>query len=315
MPEEIEGKIAHLSVDHPEKLAQIARALSSPLRQSILVAISERSMNVGELAQKLDVPMSTMALAIRTLEEAGLIMSNLQPGLHGSTKICSRKLDTITISLFPDSMRNDPLPLTFSIPIGSYSFAEGIQPTCGLLSASQPLGTLDVPRLFYSPQRFETQLLWFKQGFLEYRFSIEGGIDSQIDWLELSFEACSEAPMYRANWPSDISVEINNKRIGTWTCPSDCGGRYGHLTPQWWGLANTQFGFLKTWRVDTSGSYLDHEYISHVCISDLCLKDNPYISIRIGIDSNAKHINGINLFGEKFGDHPQAINLQVGFAF
>lgn len=68
--QEIEGKIAHLSVERPEKLTQIARALSSPLRIEVLKAISERSMNVGELAQKLDVPMSTMALAIRTLDEA-----------------------------------------------------------------------------------------------------------------------------------------------------------------------------------------------------------------------------------------------------
>lgn len=315
MQEEIEGKIAHLSVDHPEQLAQIARALSSPLRQSILVEISERSMNVGELAQKLDVPMSTMALAVRTLEEAGLLMSTLQPGVHGSTKICSRKLDTITISLFPTSMRNDPLPLTFNLPIGSYCFAEGIKPTCGLLSETQPLGTLDVPRLFYSPQRYEAQLLWFQQGFLEYRFSMEGTVDSQVDWIEVSFEACSEAPMSRADWPSDICVEINHKRLGIWTSPSDCGGRFGQLTPHWWGLANTQFGYLKTWRVDSTGSYLDHERISNVRISDLSLKGSQYISIRIGIDSTSKNVNGINLFGEKFGDHPQAINVQVGFKF
>ena len=120
--------------------------------------------------------------------------------------------------------------------------------------------------------------------------------------------------MYRANWPSDISVDINGKRLGTWTSPSDCGGRFGHLTPQWWGLANTQFGYLKSWRVDRSGTYLDHERISDIRISDLKLEETPYISVRIGIDPTSKHVNGINLFGERFGDHPQAINLQIGFA-
>ena len=34
--QEIEGKIAHLSVERPEKLTQIARALSSPLRIEVL---------------------------------------------------------------------------------------------------------------------------------------------------------------------------------------------------------------------------------------------------------------------------------------
>ena len=119
--QEIEGKIAHLSVERPEKLTQIARALSSPLRIEVLKAISERSMNVGELAQKLDVPMSTMALAIRTLDEAGLIISDVQPGIHGSTKYCSRRLDTITISLYPESEQDAPMPLMFSMPIGGYS--------------------------------------------------------------------------------------------------------------------------------------------------------------------------------------------------
>lgn len=314
MSEEIQGKIAHLSVEQPELLAKIAHALSSPLRIEIMRVLSIRLMNVGELAKELDVPMSTMALAIRQLEDAGLTRSTQQPGLHGSTKVCSRRLDTVTISLFPNTADSDSSAILLQMPIGGYSSAENIQPTCGIVSATQSLGPTDLPRSFYSPQRFEAQLLWFRQGFLEYRFSTVDQIHNNVEFLELSFEACSEAPLYCFNWPSDISVEINHKRLGTWTCPSDCGGRYGHLTPQWWDLANTQFGFLKSWRIDRTGSYLDHNRISDLCIEDLNLSDNPYISVRIGIDPNAKHANGINLFGEKFGDHPQGINLQIGFS-
>lgn len=314
MSEEIQGKIAHLSVEQPELLAKIAHALSSPLRIEIMRVLSIRPMNVGELAKELDVPMSTMALAIRQLEDAGLTRSTQQPGLHGSTKVCSRRLDTVTISLFPNTADSDSSAILLQMPIGGYSSAENIQPTCGIVSATQSLGPTDLPRSFYSPQRFEAQLLWFRQGFLEYRFSTVDQIHNNVEFLELSFEACSEAPLYCFNWPSDISVEINHKRLGTWTCPSDCGGRYGHLTPQWWDLANTQFGFLKSWRIDRTGSYLDHNRISDLCIEDLNLSDNPYISVRIGIDPNAKHANGINLFGEKFGDHPQGINLQIGFS-
>lgn len=314
--QEIHGKHAELSIERPEKLTMIARALSSQVRLDVLMALAKRSMSVGELAKELDVPMSSMALAVRTLEEADLIMSDIQPGSHGSTKICSRKLDTISVALVPEAMQNGPQPFILQMPIGGYSLAEGIRPTCGLLSDIQLLGPLDLPHLFYSPQRFEAQLLWFQQGFLEYRFSIIDNISEEnIDWLELSFEACSEAPMYRDPWPSDISVEINHKRLGTWTCPSDCGGRQGHLTPEWWGLDNTQFGFLKTWRVDSTGTYLDHNYIGNTKISDLSLDSAPYISIRIGIDPASENVNGINLFGEKFGDHPQSINLRIGFSF
>ena len=312
MPEFM-GKHAELSLEHPETLMRIARALSSQVRVDVLAALGQRSMSVGELAKALDVPMSTMALAVRTLEEADLVMSDMQPGTHGALKICNRKLDTIAINLVPRDAQTAGQPLQMSMPIGGYSIAEGIQPTCGLLSETQPLGPLDLPRLFYSANRFEAQLIWFQQGFLEYRFAATALMDENIDWIELSFEACSEAPMYRDPWPSDISVEINGRRLGTWTCPSDCGGRQGHLTPGWWGATNTQYGFLKTWRVDRTGTYLDHAHIGDVTIAELEINSRPYLSVRIGIDPASEHVNGINLFGEKFGDHPQSINLRIGY--
>lgn len=311
--QEIQGKHAKLSIESPEKLALITRALSSQVRIDVLMALAKRSMSVGELAKELNIPMSSMALAVRILEEADLIMCDTQPGSHGSAKICNRKLDTISINLVPETINQKSQPFTLLIPIGSYALAEQIQPTCGLLSETHPLAPLDLPHLFYLPQRLEAQLIWFQQGFLEYHFAIADNSIINIDWLELSFEACSEAPMYRDPWPSDISVEINHKRLGTWTCPSDCGGRQGHLTPEWWGTSNTQFGFLKTWYVDNTGTYLDHKYISNTKISDLSLNSSPYISLRIGIDSTSKYVNGINLFGEKFGDHPQSIKVKIGY--
>ena len=312
MPE-IMGKHAELSIERPEMLMRMARALSSQVRINVLMALSQRSMSVGELARQLDVPMSTMALAVRTLEEADLVMSDMQPGSHGALKICSRKLDTIAVSLVPRDQQAAGQPLVLSMPIGGYSSAEGIQPTCGLLTETQPLGPLDLPHLFYAPNRFAAQLIWFQQGFLEYRFAETVLAEGGIDWIELSFEACSEAPLYRDPWPSDISVEINGLRLGTWTCPSDCGGRQGHLTPAWWGVTNTQYGFLKTWRVDSTGTYLDHAPVSGVTIGDLKISEHPYLSVRIGIDPASEHVNGINLFGEKFGDHPQSINLRIGY--
>lgn len=311
---EIEGAFAHLSIERPEKLTRIAHALSSPLRVAVIYAVSERSMSVGELAQKLDVPMSTMALAVRTLEEADLITITSQAGLHGTSKICSRKLSNITVSLVPEYCDTASSTLVFHMPIGGYSSTENIEPTCGILSEAQAIGPFDISRIFYSTQRFDAQLLWFRHGFLEYHFSTINKLQDNIDYLEISFESCSEAPLYCFNWPSDISVEVNRKRLGTWTCPSDCGGRHGHLTPQWWDNSNTQYGFLKTWHIDRTGSYLDYNRISDLCISDLDLTQNPYISVRIGVDPNAKHANGINLFGEKFGDHPQGIKLQIGFS-
>ncbi|MED9820995.1 MAG: helix-turn-helix domain-containing protein [Christensenellales bacterium] len=309
--DEIQGKYVNLSLSKPDQLYRIAHALASPVRIRIMQALANRSMNVGELAETLDIPMSTTALAVKTLEEAFLISTETQPGARGAMKLCSRRLDKLSIQLVPEETENNVLAQM--LPIGGYSKAEGILPTCGLASEKMVMGEMDLPAMFYSPDRFHTQLLWFRQGALEYRFSFAHMDQMEIDWLELSFEACSEAPMYRDPWKSDIVVSINEKRLGVWTCPCDCGGRHGKLTPSWWPALSTQYGFLKTWRVSEEGTYLDGVRLSGVTISDLRLGKEPCIRIRIEVPGDAQNVGGINLFGEFFGDYPQAIMIRAGY--
>ena len=308
----IRGKHVDLSIDDPDKLYQLTHALASPVRIRIMQALGERSMSVGELSQRLDIPMSTAALAVKILEEAGFIVTEAQPGLRGSVKLCSRRLDTIGIQLTPTDHTEENV-LALHMPLGGYSSADGIKATCGLAGAETLLGEMDNPSVFYSPSRFAAQLIWFRQGSLEYRFSFQQMEQMEIEWLELSFEACSEAPMHRDPWESDIAVSINDRLLGIWTSPCDCGGRQGRLTPSWWPTLSTQFGFLKTWRVTADGCYLDGERIGDVTIRDLGIDGRNYISARIEVPQNAQNAGGINLFGEWFGDYPQAIALRVGY--
>lgn len=310
--DDIQGKHVQLSIDEPEMLSRFAHALSSPVRLKIMQALGKRSMNVGELSQTLDIPMSTTALAVKTLEEAGLITTETQPGARGSMKLCSRKIDTMSINLDPEQ-RSENSVLAMHMQLGGYSSADGIKKTCGLAGAQTVKGEMDNPAVFYAPNRFDAQLLWFRQGSLEYRFSCQQLDRMEIEWLELSFEACSEAPMYRDPWESDITVSINGKRLGVWTCPCDCGGRQGKLTPNWWPALSTQFGFLKTWRVTDKGSYLDGARISDVTIADLKIEGRNYISTTIGVLEDAEHVGGINLFGDGFGDYPQALIMRLGY--
>lgn len=310
--EELQGKHAELSIDRPDALRKIAHALSSPVRISIMRALGQRSMSVGELAEALDIPMSTTALAVKTLEEAGIITSETQPGARGSMKLCSRRLDTVAIALSPEQEKSTST-LTMRMPIGGYSVAEGIKPTCGLADQTACIGQMDDPATFYVTDRFAAQLLWFRQGALEYRFSFPAREAMIYDWLEVSFEACSEAPMYRNPWKSDIRVSVNGKTLGVWTCPCDCGGRHGKLTPAWWSELSTQFGFLKTWRVDNDGSYLDGAPIGGTTLRDLGIERQSYIAVRIEVAADAENVGGINLFGESFGDYAQPIVLRVGY--
>jgi len=310
--DDIRGKHVDLTIDDPDRLYQLTHALASPVRIRIMQALGEKSMSVGELSQRLDIPMSTTALAVKILEEAGVIMTEALPGVRGSVKLCSRRLDTIGVRLTPEEPKEENV-LALHMPLGGYSSADGIKATCGLAGAETLLGEMDNPSVFYSPGRFSAQLVWFRQGSLEYRFAFQQMEYMDIEWLEFSFEACSEAPMYRDPWESDIAVSINDRRLGIWTCPCDCGGRQGRLTPSWWPALSTQYGFLKFWRVTAEGSYLDGVRISDVTIRDLGIDKKSYISARIEVPKEAQNVGGINLFGEWFGDYPQALALKVGY--
>ena len=308
----IQGKNAWLSMEEPEEIAQICHALSSPVRVRVLGLLAKESKSVGEIAEEMDLPMSTAALAVQVLQKAGLIMTKNQPGTRGTMKICSRKLDQIQMNLAP--LTGEPSQsLTLSMPIGGYSSVEGILPTCGLASANSIIGLMDTPAAFYLPGRFAAQLIWMQQGFLEYRFSTDSVDYAKIDWLEVSFEACSEAPMYRDPWKSDIAVEMNGHRLGIWTSPCDCGGRRGILTPEWWSETSTQFGFLKVWRIDQTGVFLDNQQIGNLRLADLHLTDSDCITVRIGVPEDAENVGGMNLFGEQFGDNPQGLVLRMGY--
>ncbi|MBQ8618876.1 MAG: helix-turn-helix domain-containing protein [Clostridia bacterium] len=312
MLDDIQGKHVDLSLSKPDMLYRFAHALASPVRIRIMQALCDQSMNVGELSQTLDIPMSTTALAVKTLEEAGLITTETQPGARGSMKLCSRRIDTMNIRLDSEQKSEDNV-LSMHMQLGGYSSADGIKPTCGLAGAETIMGEMDNPAVFYSPNRFDAQLIWFRQGSLEYRFSCQQLDQMEIEWLEFSFEACSEAPMYRDPWLSDIAVSINDQRLGIWVCPCDCGGRQGKLTPGWWPALSTQFGFLKTWRVTDKGTYLDGVRISDVTIGDLKITGRNYISATIEVPEDAEHAGGINLFGHWFGDYPQALIMRLGY--
>lgn len=298
-----------LSLSDPGRLQKVAHALSNELRLKILFLLDECSMNVLELSQRLGEPISTVSSSIVVLEAADLIRTERQSGVRGVSKLCSRKKDNITIHL-ANTAKRELESFFYNMPIGAYSDFD-VTPTCGLLSHESTLGENDNPASFYDPAHFMAQLLWFQQGYVEYRFSSQALMEYEAKCLAISFEACSEAPNYRKDWPSDITVSINGVELGTWCCPGDFGGRQGRYTPEWWLPSSTQYGLLKRWKVTPEGCYLDDVRISDVTLAQLRLTDKPYIAVRIAVKPDAAHQGGINLFGEKFGDHHQAIVMRL----
>jgi predicted transcriptional regulator len=101
--------------------------------------------------------------------------------------------------------------------------------------------------------------------------------------------------------------------LGAWTSPADFGGERGTLTPAWWGEWNSQYGLLKTWRVDQEGAFIDGQFLSKVVIGDLRLDQQPFIQVRVGVKPDAAHVGGLNLFGREFGNHAQDMTLRLSF--
>ena len=289
----------------------VLKALGSTPRLRILELLSDNVYNLSEIAQRLDMSMSTANLHVTVLEQAGLITSKLHPASRGRQKMCARTYDTVILSLAYGKAAEEQ-DVTYTSPIGAYVNAE-VAPTCGLASETGVIGLFDDPRSFYEPDRLHAQLIWFHHGYVEYRFPNRLPAQCSLTNLRLSFELCSEAPLHHDEWPTDITVWINDVEIGEWTCPSDFNSPRGLLTPLWWEDRYTQYGLLKIWQVTDAGSFIEGMQISDVSLNDLNLHQNPLIAVRIGVKPTSAHVGGINLFGRLFGNYPQDIVLRLSY--
>jgi predicted transcriptional regulator len=293
------------------KLEAVTKALGSETRLEILRFLSAHTCTLLEIAEALNLPPSTATLHINVLEKAGLIETDLRPATRGLQKVCARVYDRIVIQL-PADPEKEKTVVEISMPVGAFVDVN-ITPTCGLVGELGIIGHLDDPSAFYEPERIHAQLLWFRRGYVEYRFPNRLPSDVFLDDIEVSFEVCSEAPLHHPDWPSDVTVWLGEVEIGTWTSPADFGGERGALTPDWWDTQNSQFGLLKVWKVTTNGSYVDGVMVSNRTLRDLSLRPGEPLRVRIGIKDNAAHVGGINLFGNKFGNYPQGIVLRQHF--
>ena len=302
-----------LTVDSEGSL-NVLQALGSETRLLILSLLSHRVMNVSELTKALGLPHSTVNFNLKQLENAGLLQVQYTPGTRGRQKLISKRYDEVLLKLPGVGIESSQDVVEVSMPIGNYK-RFNVQPTCGLASAGKFIGMIDDPRSFYEPEHVLAQILWFREGFVEYEFPNNVPFGAEATSLELSVELCSEAPEYDLDWPSDITLWINGAEVGTWTSPGDFGGERGRVTPSWWQTEQTQYGLLKHWRVTDEGSYLDDRKLSQVTLGELALGADNHISVRLGVQTGARHVGGVNLFGRKFGNHEQDLLMRVQYAF
>ena len=295
----------------PEEGIDILKGLASSARVRILKLLHRGPLNVNDIASSLGLPQSTVSSNVQILEDAGLIRTETQKARKGNQKMCHSTFDEVLVMFKEDVAPLRANTIEVAMPLGLYTSCEVSAP-CGLCSRDGIIGLLDVPDTFLDPDRMKAGLIWFTRGFVEYQFPNNAKLSqSEIHSIEFSLELSSEVPGTSADWPSDITLAVNGKDIGTWTSPGDFGDKRGVYTPDWWKLKGSQYGKLKSWRVGHDGTYVDGVKISPVSLKDLDIETHHSIRLRIGVRDDAKHPGGINIFGRGFGNYDQDIVLRL----
>ena len=305
------GANRNFLVVDPEANGRVMQGLSSPVRIRILRLLHARGpLNVNQITEALRLPQSTVATHVQILEDADLLRTETIKARKGQQKLCSSRFDEVIIR-FDGAAKSADDVVEIAMPLGLYTSCQVTAP-CGLCSPDGIIGLLDVPDLFLDPSRMRAALIWFGRGYVEYKFPNNARIlGTSIDAIEFSMELSSEVPGTNADWPSDISMWINDVPVATWTSPGDYGDQRGVLTPRWWKLEGSQYGVLTTWTIDASGCTVNGVRRSDVTLAELDLASHHSIRLRVGIEADARHPGGINIFGRGFGNHDQDIVMRL----
>src|SRR5688500_3862139 len=80
-------------------IERVLKGLASDKRLAILRFLAGKSCSVSEIAEAMNMPVSTATMHLNVLEESGLVKSELKPASRGLQKICARLFDQIVLTL------------------------------------------------------------------------------------------------------------------------------------------------------------------------------------------------------------------------
>lgn len=303
-----------LHVKNLDEGLEIFKALGSELRINIIKLLQENhEMNMNELATSLGITNGALTSHIKKLEESGIIQVMTERGSHGNQKVCKVAVDKIVVDVESEENEEDQNIYNTEVKVGHYSDYE-VYPTCGLATSQAIVGEVDDPRYFSHPDRINAGILWFTKGYIEYIIPNLLPSATKIDQITVSLEISSEAPGINNDWPSDISILLNDGKIGTWTSPGDYGDVQGIFTPDWWFPNWNQYGLLKMIVINKKGTFVDGLKISDVTINEFNLDYKSTVRFKFEIEEDAKNVGGITIFGSEFGNYNQDIKVRIAYS-
>ena len=303
-----------LHVKNLDEGLEIFKALGSELRINIIKLLQENhEMNMNELATSLGITNGALTSHIKKLEESGIIQVMTERGSHGNQKVCKVAVDKIVVDVESEENEEDQNIYNTEVKVGHYSDYE-VYPTCGLATSQAIVGEVDDPRYFSHPDRINAGILWFTKGYIEYIIPNLLPSATKIDQITVSLEISSEAPGINNDWPSDISILLNDVKIGTWTSPGDYGDVQGIFTPDWWFPNWNQYGLLKMIVINKKGKFVYGLKISDVTINEFNLDYKSTVRFKFEIEEDAKNVGGITIFGSEFGNYNQDIKVRIAYS-
>lgn len=303
-----------LHVKNLDEGLEIFKALGSELRINIIKLLQENhGMNMNELATSLGITNGALTSHIKKLEESGIIQVMTERGSHGNQKVCKVAVDKIVVDVESEENEEDQNIYNTEVKVGHYSDYD-VYPTCGLATSQAIIGEVDDPRYFSHPDRINAGILWFTKGYIEYMIPNLLPSATKIDQITVSLEISSEAPGINNDWPSDISILLNDVKIGTWTSPGDYGDVQGIFTPDWWFPNWNQYGLLKMIVINKKGTFVDGLKISNVTINEFNLDYKSTVRFKFEIEEDAKNVGGITIFGSEFGNYNQDIKVRIAYS-
>lgn len=295
-------------LEDTNNISLIGRALSSPIRIEILRLLNKKPMLASEIAETLDIQVSSALVHLKILEDAELII--VETSKKGKRTINWYSYTVPRLVVLTRSTTETPkakAPVIYKLNVGDFIDAE-FSPSCGIASESQLINE-NAPNAMFSPEKRNAQIIWNKHaGHLTYAIPNEYADSDHLKSISFSMELCAETNGWNNDYPSDITFYINDVELCTWTCPGDFGDRYGTFTPPWWFTESTKYGLLTTVGIQNDGVYLNQILVNKdVKLSDLHLKRGNKTTFKIAVKENALYCGGFNIFGEKFGDYNQSI--------
>lgn len=286
---------------------KVIQALGNEKRLAIINLLVKGERNLSEIAHLLNISPSLVTKNIIQLEDAKIIKSRRVPGKFGLQKIVYLSTDTININ-FPERIFPKLRNYTTEIAIGHFNDFQAF-PTCGLASENSTIGVYDDPRSFVDPCRIDAQLIWFRDGFLEYKIPNLIKAGDKVEFLEIVLELSSEFPVSNNVWPSDIDFTLNGTFLGTYHVQGNFSDVKGRLTPDWWPELNSQYGIQKHIRIYQYDTNIDGVPISSANLSSIGIYDSDFLTLRIAPKPSNDSRGGLTLFGEKWGNYPHHIKV------